>query len=107
MEQPRDIGMPDWLATVVRQQILLADISDVAAVVAFREKMIKWLVFGGLQILRNGFIPFFAIRKHRIDIIDHAAKIKNAVAYDITNGEAGIENVRRVGWQGITGLIWI
>ena len=99
--------MPDRLATVIRQQILLADISDIAAVITFREKMIKGLVFGGLQIFRNGFIPFFAIREHRIDIIDHTAKIKNAMAHDVANGETGSEDVRCVGWQGIAGLIWI
>ena len=94
--------MTDRFAAVVGQQILLADIGDIAAVGIFREQMIKRLVFRRLQILRNRVIPFVAIGENRVDIIDHAAKIEYPMADDIANGKARIEDVGRVGRQGIS-----
>ena len=96
--------MANRFAAVIGQQILLADISDVAAVGIFRQQMVKRLVPRWLQILWNGLIPFLAVGEDRIDIIDYAAKIKNPVANDIANGEARIEDIGCVCWQGIAGL---
>ena len=107
LKQPRDIGMANRFAAVIGQQILLADIGDIAAIGIFREKMIEGLVSWRLQVLWNRFIPFLAIGEDRIDIIDHAAEIENPVADDIANGEARIKDVGRVGRQGIAGLEWI
>ena len=104
MEQSCDIGMAYGFAAIIEQQILLTDIGDIAAFATFREKMIKRLVSRWLEILWNGFIPFFAIGEDRINIIDYAAKIKNPMADDIADRKTRIEDIGRVGRQGIAGL---
>ncbi len=73
----------------VWQQILLADIGDVAAFGIFREQVVKWLIFDRPNGLGYGFIPFFAVGEHGIDVDNDAAKVKNAVADHITDGKCG------------------
>lgn len=84
--------MGDGAMFHVRQQILLADIGDVAAFGIFREQMVKWLVLGGPHRFWNGLIPFLAIGKNGVDIEHDTPEIKNTVAHDITDGELGFND---------------
>jgi len=81
--------MVDGALVMVRQQILLAYIRDVTAFRIFGEQMIKGLVFSRPDRLRYRLIPFFAVTENRVDIKYHAAKVKDAVPDDITNGKGG------------------
>ena len=77
--------MIDRTCIGIRHQILLADISDIAVLRVFGEQVVKWLILCGSYCLWYGGIPFFAIGKYRINIEHDAAKIKDAVAYNVTD----------------------
>ena len=79
---------------MIRQQVLLADIRNVTALPIFGEQMIKGLLFFGAYRLGYGLIPFFAIRKDRVDVEHHPSKIKDPVAYDGANGKCGFSDFR-------------
>ncbi len=79
---------------MIRQQVLLADIRNVAALPIFGEQMIKGLLFLRAHCLGYGLIPFFAIRKDRVDVEHHPSKIKDPVAYDGANGKCGFSDFR-------------
>ena len=72
----------------IADQVLLADICDVGIVVALGQQVIKRLIPVRANIFGNGIVPFLAIGENRIDIEDHTAKIEQAMAHDIANGEA-------------------
>lgn len=78
----------------IGQQILLAHISDVAAVSILGEKMVEGLVFARAHAFGDRLIPFLAVRKHRINVEHHPAKIEHPVANNITNGIAGLGSDR-------------
>ena len=80
--------MIDRTAIAVSQQVLLADIGDVATVTVLREQVIKGLLAMGAHFLGDRFVPFLAIGEDRIDIEHHAAKIEHAMPHDIANPEA-------------------
>ena len=90
------IGMRNRPRDRIRHQVLLTDIGDVIAVIAFCEEMVEGLVAIGANVFGNGFVPFVAIGKHRIDIEDHAAKIEHAVFNHIADGEAAFYTTRNV-----------
>ena len=89
--------MADRTLLGIVHQILLADIGDIAALRIFREQMIKRLILFGSDMFGYRLIPFFAICKNGVDIKDHTAKIKDAVAHHFANGKAGFGNWRHVG----------
>src|SRR3546814_16179080 len=71
-EHAGDGGMVDRLLAVVRDQILLADIGDIAAFAIFGEQVVEGLVLVRPDLLGNGLVPFFGIGEDRI-YIDHPA----------------------------------
>ena len=79
--------MIDWSGLAISQQVLLADIGDIAGLAIFSEQVVEWLFAVRADFLRDRFIPLFAVREDRIDIIDHAPKIEDPVAHDIANPE--------------------
>src|ERR1700744_1636905 len=80
--------MVDRLLGLVAFQILLTDISDIAAVRVFGEQVVEWLIALGPYILGYRCIPFLAVGKDGIDIEDHATEGEQAVPHDVTDGEA-------------------
>ena len=86
--------MVHWPVFGIGQQVLLADIGDIAAVRIFGEKMVERLILMRANSLWNGVIPFFAIGEDRVDIKHDAAKIEYAVAHDIADGKAGFGDGR-------------
>ena len=91
-EHSRNRGVVHWPLFIVRHQILLADIGDIAVFQILGEKMVEWLVFCRANIFGDRLIPFLAVRKDRINIENHAAKFENTVAHDITNAKSGVRN---------------
>jgi hypothetical protein len=89
-----DCRMVDRPFFGIGQQILLADIGDVAAVPIFGKKMVERLVFGRANFLGNRLIPFLAIVENRIDIEDYSAKIEDAMPHDIANRKLRARDVR-------------
>ena len=69
----------------IGQQVLLADIGDIAALGIFREQMIKGLFLGWPNAFGDRLIPFLAIREDRIDIENDTAEIKDAMAHHFAN----------------------
>jgi len=94
-EQPRDRRMIDGLAAVVVEQVLLADIGDIAALGILGEQVVKGLVLARAQILGDRFIPVVAVGEDRIDVEDHAAEIEHPVTHDIADREARVRYRRR------------
>ena len=66
--------MVDRLVAVVGQQVLLADIGDVAALRVFGEEMVEGLVLRRTDRLGNGVVPFLAVGKFGIDIEYYAGR---------------------------------
>ena len=77
--------MVHWPVFGIGQQVLLADIGDIAAVRIFGEKMVERLILMRANSLWNGVIPFVAIGKNRIDIEHNTAEIENAMTHDIAD----------------------
>jgi hypothetical protein len=94
-EQPGDPRMVDRLVALVRHQILLAHIGDVARLPVLGEQVIEGLVLLRPNLLGDRLIPFVAVGEDGIDIEDHAAEIEHAVADDIADREIGMRNGRR------------
>ena len=86
--------MIDRLLAVVRDQVLLADIGDIAAFAIFGEQMVKGLMLVRPDLLGNGLVPFFRIGEDGIDIEHHPAKAEKAVLHDIADAEAGVDDGR-------------
>lgn len=91
-EQARNRGMVDRLVAVIRDDILLADICDVARFTIFREQMVEGLVPIGAHVLGNGLIPFLAIGEDRIDVEYHSAKTEEAMLHYVANTETSVGN---------------
>src|SRR4051812_14702036 len=89
-EQAADGGMLDRLVALVVEQILLADIGDIAAVAIVGEQMVERLVLVRPDLLRDRVIPFVGVGEDRIDVEDHAANVEHAVADHVADGEAGM-----------------
>jgi len=84
----RDCGVIDRSTLTVAHQIALAHVSDIARFLVLSEKVIKRLIARWTHVLRDCFVPFFAVCKDRIDIEDYSAKVEQAVAYDLANAKA-------------------
>src|SRR5206468_5304478 len=93
VEHARNARVVDRLISLVRQQILLADISDVARFRIFSEQVIEGLILGRPDRLRDRFIPFVAVGEDRVDIEDHAAKVEQSVAHDLADRKTGLGHV--------------
>jgi hypothetical protein len=96
IEYARNGRMIDRLVAFVMQQVLLADIGDIAALRIFGEQVIKGLVLMGANILRNRLISVVAVRKNRVDIENHTAKIEHAMLDDIADRKACMRHGRCV-----------
>ena len=96
IEQMRDFGMFHRTAFRIGQQILLADIGDIIRFVVICEQMVKRLVAAGAYVLRNRFVPFFAVRKNRIAIKNNPSEIEHLVPHDISNSKVGAHLARRL-----------
>ena len=81
----------------IRNQILLADIGDITALGILCKQVIKGLILFGANMFGDRLIPFLAIGKNGVDIKDHTAKIKDAVAHHFTNGKTGFGGYGHVG----------
>lgn len=79
----------DRFVAVVGQQILLADIGDIARFGVLGEQMVEGLVLGRANLFGNRVIPFVAISEDGVDVEDHAANIEHAVPHDVTDREPG------------------
>lgn len=88
IKQFGDIGVVYRPADRIFEQVLLANIGDIGAIITFGEKVIKRLVAMRAYMFRDGFIPFFRIGKHGIDIENHPAKIKHAMLYKVANAKS-------------------
>ncbi len=90
-----DLWMINRFACFIGQKVLFRDIGHIVAGLILSEEMIKWLVFFGAIVFRNGVPPFFSIRKHRIDIKDHAPKRVDPMLDNLSDTKFG----RRVNHQ--------
>ncbi len=90
-----------WTLLLVSDQILLADISDIARLSVLSEQMVEGLILGGADVFRDGIVPFLAVRKDWVDIKDHPAKRKDAVADDVPNAEACVGYRRGIGTEAV------
>jgi len=79
----------------VGKQVLLTDISDVAAVGILGEQMIKRLVFCGSHGFRYRLIPVVAVGEHGVYVEYNAAKVEYAVPHDVANRKLRFNHVRR------------
>ena len=86
---------------LVSYQILLADIGDIARLAVLSEQMVERLVLRGADVFGDGVIPFLAIRKDWIDIEDHPAKRKDAVADDVPNAEPCVRYRRGIRTEAV------
>lgn len=77
--------MVDRTSFAIGQQVLLADIGDIAGIAIFSEQVIEWLLAVRAHLFRDRFVPFLTIGEDRIDVENHAAKIENFVTNDIAN----------------------
>lgn len=92
-----DLRVINGARAAVFDQILLADIGDIAAVIIFGQQVIIGLILGWADRLWNGVIPFITIVEYGVDIKDYAAKIEHAVAHDIARRKIGLADQ----WGGI------
>ncbi|KWV90818.1 hypothetical protein AUC45_05580 [Erythrobacter sp. YT30] len=73
----------------IGQKIALAHISDIALVLILSEEVIKRLLARRADVFGDGLIPFFGIRKNRINIKHYAAEIEDTVPHDIADPKPG------------------
>ncbi len=81
-------GMVHRATVFIGHQILLADISDIAAVRIFGEQMIERLILCRAYMFRDRVIPFVTICKYGINIEHHAAEIENPVPHHSAHAKA-------------------
>ena len=72
----------------IGQQVLLADIGDIAGFAVLGEQVVERLFAVRADFLGDGFVPFLAIGEDRVDIKHHAAEIEHAVTHDIADAKA-------------------
>ena len=84
-----DLRMPDRLAGIVGQQILLRDIGDVFGFGILGEQMIERLILVRPDFFRDRQPPFLGIVEYRIDVENHAPERKDPVADDLADLEFG------------------
>jgi hypothetical protein len=86
--------MADRAIVVVVKQVLLADIGNIAVLRIFGEQMVKGLILGRTDFRRDRVIPFIAVGENRINIKDHAAKIKHPVPNNFPNPKPRAGDIR-------------
>ena len=86
----------------IADQVLLADIGNVVAVLALGEQVVERLVAIGPDVFWDRLVPSVAIGEDGVDIEDHAAKIGHPVFHHIANGEAAFHAAGDI--DGATGL---
>jgi hypothetical protein len=106
-EQPGDRGMVDRLVAVVGDQVLLADIGDVARFAVLGEQVVEGLVLLRADLFGDRLVPFVAVREDGIDVEDHPAEIEHAVADDVADREIGMRDRRRgdLGNRGVGDVV--
>jgi len=86
---------------LVSDQILLADIGDIARLPVLCEQVIEGLILRGADVFRDGIVPFFAVCKDRVDIENHPAKREDAMADDVPNAEACVRYRRGIRTEAV------
>ena len=86
--------MVHWTCIAITNQILLADLSDVAVFAVFREQVIERLFTAWSHFGRDRVVPFLAVGEDGIDIEYHTTKIEGPVSNDIANSKAGMADRR-------------
>jgi len=86
----------DRSTDAVTNQIALTDIGDVTRFLVFGEQMIERLIARRAHVLRDCLIPFLTVRKNRIDVEHHTAKIEQTVTHDFANAETALGLARSV-----------
>ena len=87
--------MVDRFLAVVRHQVLLADIGDVAAL-RFGEQVVEGLVLRRAKRLGNGFVPFLAVGEVGSTSKITPRKSRDLVAHDLADPEARKGHVDRL-----------
>jgi hypothetical protein len=83
------IGVRDWLAGLVGQQVLFRDIGNIRTVIIFCEQVIKRLIFLWANLFRNRQPPFLVIIKLRVDVENSSTKRIDTVTNKFTNAVSG------------------
>jgi len=81
--------MPDRLAGIVGQEVLLRDIGHVFGFRILRQQVVERLVLVRPDVLGDRKPPFLGVVEFRIDIEDHAPERKNPVANDLSDLKFG------------------
>ena len=79
----------DRLVAIVDHKVLFGDIGLVAARVVLREQVVKRLVLGGPDFLRDRLVPFLSVGVLGVDVVDDPAKAEEAVGDDLSDIELG------------------
>ena len=82
-EQLGELRMPQRLAGLVGQQVLLGDVGDVFGLRVLREQVIEGLLLVRADLLGNRQPPFLGVVELGIDVEDDAAERVEAVAHDL------------------------
>ena len=72
---------------VVRNEILLRDVSDVGRILSLGKDVIVGLVLTRSNIRWNRKPPFLGVTKERVDIEDHAAKWTESMFHNLPDSE--------------------
>ena len=96
VEHGRDRRMVDRLVGLVGDEVLLADVGDVALLRILGEQVVEGLVLGRAHRFGDRLVPFLAIGELGIDVEDDAAEVEQPVAHDFADavagqGDAGLE----------------
>ena len=81
--------MPDRLAGIVGQKILLGNVGDVFRFRVFGEQVIERLILVRPDLFRNRQPPFLCVVEFWIDVENHAPERKHPVTDDLTDLEFG------------------
>ena len=88
-EEVPDTGMRHGFTTLVHQQVLLGYIGDVAHLIILSQQVVKGLVLTRSDILRDRPPPLLSVSKFHVNVENHPAKRKDAVADDVAYLELG------------------
>lgn len=87
-----DLWVPERLAGVVWQQVLLRDVGDVFRLGILGEQMIIGLVLVRAHFLRDRLVPLLGVAEERIDIEHDAPERIDPVPHDLANGVFRVSN---------------
>jgi hypothetical protein len=80
--------MVDRFLGFVADQILLADIGDVALLAILGEQVVEGLLLRRADLLGDRLVPFLAVRKLGVDVEDHPPEVEQSVPDDLADREA-------------------